>query len=114
MSNSVFVFLPGIHTARTVVILVNITNILLKRVNSHPDSSKVDWSLKCLSVKGLTIQGLTFKNTGLNKTILALFLSNNILLTDLFFQGSKLGARATVLNCFITVFKIVHLGITED
>ena len=54
---------------------------------------------------GLTVQGLTFKNTGLNKTILALFLSNNILLTDLFFQGNKLGVRATVPNCSTAVLK---------
>ena len=78
MSNSVFVFLPGIHTARTVVILVNVSNILLKGVDSHPDSFKVDLSLKCLSVSGLTVQGLTFKSTGLNKTILVLFLYSSI------------------------------------
>ena len=57
-SNSTFLFLPGNHTTTTVVLLVNVSNIVLRGNDSNPESCLTDWSIECKSVVNLVLQGL--------------------------------------------------------
>ena len=63
-SNSTFLFLPGAHTTKTVVLLVNVSNIVLRGNDSNPESYLTDWSIECKSVVNLVLQGLTLTYTG--------------------------------------------------
>ena len=58
-SNSTFMFLSGTHTTRTVVLLANISNILLRLFEPNLQKCEVDLSIQCLNVSGFIVHGIT-------------------------------------------------------
>ena len=69
-SNSTFLFLSGTHTTRTVVILANISNILLRPFEPNLQKCEVDLSIQCLNVSGFIVHGMTLIMTrGKAKTV---------------------------------------------
>ena len=55
-SNSTFLFLPGAHTTRTVVLLVNVFNIILLTGfnDSDPELYQTDFSVECINALNIT------------------------------------------------------------
>ena len=101
-SNSTFLFLPGTHTTRTVVLLVDVSNILLKGYHynlSNPRSYQTDWSVKCVNVSAITLKEITIRFAGnepLN-TILVFINSSGIRLVNIIFQGNLLNQTRAIL-----------------
>ena len=89
-SDSIFLFLNGSHTTRNGVFLRNVSNIILKGVDSNPEMCTTDWHIQCESVSNLTLEGLKMTYTGgLSDTTLSLLASSKALITNTIFQGSK-------------------------
>ena len=96
-SNSTFLFLPGTHTTRTVVNLVNVSNIVLRGNDSNPELYLTDWSIECKSVVNLVLQGLTLTYTGGKHDVILAFRESSTLITYATFQGST-QFQATAIN----------------
>ena len=97
-SNSTFLFLPGTHTTRTVVNLVNVSNILLKGFGSSPELCYTEWSVKCENVSGISFQELimTFTRNAANST-LTFIDSRRIQAILITFQGNGLDQNRAIL-----------------
>ena len=106
-SDSTFLFLNGSHTTRNVVFLRNVSNILLKGVDSNPEMCTTDWHIQCESVSNLTLHGLTMTYTGgLSDTTLSLLASSKALVTNTTFKGSKqFEVRAVFVDRSFAIFK---------
>ena len=106
-SNSTFLFLPGTHTTRTVVNLVNVSNIVLQGFDSDPNLYRVEFSIEFVRAVNITTQGLTLRFTGeKNDTVLSFIDSRNVLIMFMIFQGNvQYQIRAVLLKHSIATFK---------
>ena len=95
-SDMTFLFLGGTHTTRTVVLLANVSNILLKGLNKNPESCKTDLSIKCKYVLIIMLQGLTMGYTGGTFNSILTLLASSTLTLHTIFEDSK--TRAIYVN----------------
>ena len=102
-SNSTFLFLPGTHTTRTVVNLVNVSGIRFKGF----EFSETDFVIECTNVSDITVQGLLLRLTGgESNTTMTFINSSNILVMHAIFQGSmQHQTRAILLEHSIATFR---------
>ena len=102
-SNSTFLFLPGTHTTRTVVLLVNISDVRFIGF----EFSETDFTVECTNVSDITVQGLLLRLTsGESNTTMTFINSSNILVMHATFQGSmQHQTRAILLEHSIATFR---------
>ena len=89
-TNSTFIFLLGNHSTRTTIHLRNVSDIILKGIDSA--LCKTDMALQCEHVTDLTIQRMTISFTGSNgeqSSALSITNSKDVLILNTSFQGGS-------------------------
>ena len=101
-SNSTFLFLPGTHTTRTIVFLVNVSGVRFIGC----EFSETDFTIECTNVSDIMVQGLLLRLTGgESNTTMTFINSSDILVMHAIFQGTvQHQTRAILLEHSIATF----------
>ena len=117
-TGSTFLFLDGVHSTHTTILLRNVSSIILRGRSTDSTLCKINMAIQCEDVSNLTLQGMTLAFTGgtqKNSSALSVIKGNKILFLDVKFQNdqAKCSMRAVYLNhSNVTVEKCNFIGNT--
>ena len=102
-TGSIFLFLDGVHSTRTTILLRNVSSIILKGRSTDSALCKINVAIQCEDVSNLTLQGMTLAFTGgtqKNSSVLSIINGNKFLFLDVKFQNdqAQCSMRAVYLN----------------
>ena len=123
-TGSTFLFLDGVHSTHTTILLRNVSGIILKGRSTDSALCKINVAIHCENVTDLTLQGMTLAFTGgtqKNSSALNVTNSYKILFLNMNFQNEDQGkylmsavylnhSNATVENCNFTGNKAYYGG----